>query len=164
MTSPATGKGQRGRWIPWLFVGMFGVIIAVNGVMAFFAFDSWTGLSADDPYKRGLAHNKLQAEVEKQARLGWSIALAQTTLGNRRTRLTLRLADREKTKITWAKIEVIFYRPVAKGSDFQGRLVHIGGGTYQATISFPQAGLWEARYRIATRAHTLRAMQRFTVR
>jgi nitrogen fixation protein FixH len=164
VTGRTTTKSRRSRWIPWLFVGGFGIIIAANGIMAFFAFDSWTGLSADDPYKRGLDHNNLQAEVLKQRQLGWGIAVGQKELGNRRTRLRLQLTNRQKAQVTWAKVEVLFYRPVSRGADFKGRLVHVGGGAYEATITFPQPGLWEARYRIVTRAHTLKATQRFKVR
>ena len=55
------------RWIPWSFVALFGVIVIANGTMMFFAFDSWTGLSTDDSYKRGLVYNESLAERDAQA-------------------------------------------------------------------------------------------------
>lgn len=159
-----TGTPRRSLWIPWLFVAMFGVIIAVNLVMALFAFDSWTGLSADDPYKRGLVHNKLQAAIARQDKLGWEIALAQTPVGNQRARLRMALKDADGQRVTWAQIQVRLVRPVAQGADFGTTLHHTGGGRYEAVVTFPHPGLWEARYRIRTAAHTLHAIRRFEVK
>ena len=38
---------RRGSWIPWLFVAFFVLIIAVNGVMVWFALECWTGLASN---------------------------------------------------------------------------------------------------------------------
>ena len=155
---------RRSLWIPWLFVGMFGVIIAVNLTMALFAFDSWTGLAVNDPYKQGLVHNRTQAAVRAQEKLGWDLGLAQVPLGHRRARLSLVMTDDRKQPVTWATVTVMLVRPVSAGADFQVRLSHQGGGRYEAVVAFPHPGLWEARYRIATAAHRLAAVKRLTVR
>ena len=73
-----SSESRRSLWIPWAYVGMFGVIILVNLTMALFALDSWTGLSANDPYKRGLVHNRTQEAIRNQDKLGWQVGLAQT--------------------------------------------------------------------------------------
>ena len=154
---------RRSLWIPWLFVGMFGVIIAVNLTMALFAFDSWTGLAANDPYKQGLVHNRTLAAVRAQEKLGWDVGVAQQALGNGRARLALLMKDDRQQPVTWAKVTVVLVRPVAAGADFKARLTHQGGGRYEAVIAFPHRGLWEARYRIETKAHRLAAIKRLKV-
>ncbi len=159
-----SSEGRRSLWIPWAFVGMFGVIILVNLTMALFAFDSWTGLSANDPYRRGLIHNRTQEAIRNQDKLGWQIGLAQTPLGGNRARLRLELRDAAKTTVTWAKVQVLLVRPVAEGSDFTSTLAHQGGGAYEAVVTFPHPGLWEARFRIVTQSHNLTAIRRFRVR
>ena len=46
-------KRQDGWWYPYIFVGAFVVIITVNGIMAFFAVDTWTGLEILDSKQKG---------------------------------------------------------------------------------------------------------------
>lgn len=157
-------QARRSLWIPWVFVGMFGIIIAVNAAMAIFAFGSWTGLSADDPYRRGLVHNQSQAAIARQEQLGWDIAVGAKPLGERRVRLRLRIRNADREPVTWAKVKALLVRPVSQGQDFAADLRHTGDGVYEADISFPAGGLWEARYQVRTRRHRLHAVRRLEVR
>ena len=60
MAATATGRGAaRGSWIPWAFVLFFVVITAVNGVMIWYALESWTGLSSGEAYDDGLRYNQI---------------------------------------------------------------------------------------------------------
>ena len=48
----------RGRYIPWLFVGGFAIVIAVNAVMIWFAVGSFSGLYSDRAREVGLHYNR----------------------------------------------------------------------------------------------------------
>ena len=43
----STAVASRSRYIPWLFVAGFAIVIAVNGVMVWFAVGSFSGLYTD---------------------------------------------------------------------------------------------------------------------
>jgi nitrogen fixation protein FixH len=51
--SPQAGD-RFGRWIPWSFVGLFFLVLAVNGTMIAIAVSSFTGLETTNAYQRGL--------------------------------------------------------------------------------------------------------------
>ncbi|MEQ8699381.1 MAG: FixH family protein, partial [Bauldia litoralis] len=90
----ARTQARTGRWIPWTFVGMFGVILAVNGIMVAVAFDTWSGLSTTEPYRRGLAYNSQLAEIERQQKLGWQVSLGFAPGGPGAGELRLRAVDK----------------------------------------------------------------------
>ena len=92
------------RWIPWTFVGMFAIIVIANGTMMFFAFDSWTGLSTNDSYKRGLVYNESLAKQETQARLGWKIASGFRPSGRLAGEIRVKLTDRTGSPLGGAKV------------------------------------------------------------
>ena len=58
---------SRSRYIPWLFVAGFAVVIAVNATMIWFAVGSFSGLYTPVPRDRGLHYNAIIAE-QKAAR------------------------------------------------------------------------------------------------
>ena len=72
MAANAAGRtAQRGRWIPWLFVAGFAVIIAVNATMITYALRTFSGLVVDNPYQKGLEYNEEKAQIDRQTQLGW---------------------------------------------------------------------------------------------
>ena len=73
-----------------LIVSFFGVIIAVNIVLAVFATRSWTGLVVKNSYVASQDFNKLQAKTDRQKAKGW-----QSELVVEKTGVVLRFRDRE---------------------------------------------------------------------
>ncbi len=55
---PTRAPRQKGWYIPWIFVGLFLVVAAVNGVMIHFAFSSWTGLQTEEHFLKGIKYNQ----------------------------------------------------------------------------------------------------------
>ena len=53
------------RWIPWLFVGLFALVLVVNGSMIFVAFSTFPGLETTNAYQRGLAYNRQLDAVDQ---------------------------------------------------------------------------------------------------
>ena len=64
---------SRSRHIPWLFVGGFAVVIAVNAIMICFAVGSFSGLYTSKPRDRGLHYNAIVAEQQIRDALGWRV-------------------------------------------------------------------------------------------
>ena len=90
-TQPAmTGLRRRSLWIPAVFVGAMGLVVAVNGIMVYFATSTFPGLDTDKAYVQGLAYNETLREARASDALGWT-AVAIVEAG----RLTVDLADRE---------------------------------------------------------------------
>ncbi len=162
---PSEGQpeARSGRWIPWTFVGMFGVILAANGIMVAFAFGTWSGLSADDPYRRGLAHNKHVETVTRQQELGWQVGLGFKPSGPGAGELRLRALDREGRPILGANVTATVVRPVVRGQDFTVTLSGRGKGMYTPVVRFPKPGLWEVRYTIDGNGETVNAARRIKV-
>lgn len=155
---------RRSAWIPWAFVGFFGVVIAVNAVLLYAAFASWTGIGVDDAYRRGLEYNRQIAEEDAQTRLGWRVDLAFAATGPREGRLDVGLADRYGNLLDRAAVRAQFFRPVHQGHDFTADLPHVGLGHYAADLRLPLPGLWEVRVEAEDAAGTYRLRHRVMVR
>ena len=134
---------RRSRWIPWAIVGFFGVIIAVNAVMLWFALGTFNGLSYKEAYDRGVHYNETLAEAEAQHALGWQVALSSERVGPRQILVVLELADKVGAPITAAGVEGALVRPVQEGNDLQVSLTHQGGGRYLGRVTAPLAGQWD---------------------
>ena len=149
MTLMSKSKRQDGWWYPWLFVGAFGIIIAVNGTMAFFAVDTWTGLETKNYYQKGQEFNEAIAQKAAQAKLGWT-AHAQfvpmaTEDNPRKGLIHLNFADAEGQGVGALEIQATAVRPTSEGHDQPLTFSARGKGLYVAAIDFPLPGQWELR-------------------
>lgn len=131
----------RGRWIPWLFVGLFLLVLAVNGVMIWYALSSWTGLAANEAYDQGLTYNRNLAAAARQAQLGWRPQLTVRTDGDG-AEVELAVVDAETRPVTDATVVVDFERPTFEGADFAVTLGAFAPGRYRARMVPPQSGVW----------------------
>ena len=142
MSAVLTNGRPRGRWIPWLFVGGFVVVCAVNGVMIWAALSTWTGLAANQPYDRGLAYNQNLAAAARQAKLGWR-PVADVRIGQEGGEIDLVLMDAGDQPVTDAQVVVEFERPTFAGSDFAVDLSATAPGHYRARFDRPLPGVWD---------------------
>ena len=55
-----------------VFLAFFAAVFVVNGAMIYSAVSTYTGLVANEPYRKGLHYNERIAADERQARLGWT--------------------------------------------------------------------------------------------
>ncbi len=129
---------RRGRWIPWVFVGMMGIVVAVNGGLIFSALSTFTGTTTGHAYDRGRAYNQVIAEAERQAALGWSAGVTLSA-----GRLAVVAADRAGLPVA-GRLTGELRRPL------DGRTVPLefaasAPGHWNAEAVPPAAGQWEAR-------------------
>jgi nitrogen fixation protein FixH len=155
---------RRSRWIPWVFVGGFLLVVAVNATMIFFAVNSFTGLTTTEPYTKGLRFNEQIREAEVYEKLGWHVAARFSPIEARRGGIEVKLTGRNGAAISDAEVSVEFSRPVERDRDFTLTLRANGKGRYAAEAEFPLAGIWDVKYRIERGGATLKARDRLQVR
>ena len=165
-TVQGSGKNPPGkdRWIPWVFVAFFGVVFSMNGVMAYLAFNTWTGLAVTNSYERGLRHNDEIAEARAQAEMGWSAELEFSQTGDTDGRMVLALSDQWGNSLERAFVRARLIRPTHEGFDFETDLVSTGAGRYAAEIDFPLPGQWTVEVRANHERGTYRLDDRLYLR
>ena len=163
MSTLAARMPRRSRWIPWIFVGGFLLVVAVNATLIVFAVQSFSGLTTSEPYTKGLRFNDQIREAQVYERLGWHVAARFRPLEARRGVVEVRLTDRSGAPLADAEVNAEFSRPVEKDRDFALTLKSLGSGRYAADAEFPLAGVWDVKYRIERAAGTLKARDRLQV-
>jgi nitrogen fixation protein FixH len=156
-------ESEDGRWIPWVFVAFFALVILVNATLVFFAFDSWTGLSVDNAYARGLAYNRTLAEARARDALGWRLDVEFRPEAEGRGHLAAILSDRSGAALSGAKVHARLIRPTHAGHDVEVPLADLGDGRYGAGIALSLSGQWELRLRATLNGHTTSVEQRIEV-
>ncbi len=129
---------SRGRWIPWVFVGLMLMVVVVNGGMAWVALSTFTGVTTPHAYDRGRTYNDVLAEAARQDALGW-----RGTVTLEGGVLRVRVADRAGAPVQ-GRLEGILQRPLTREATAL-EFSPAGAGVWQAEASPPLPGQWEAR-------------------
>lgn len=143
------GPRQKGWWIPWTFVGFFGVVLLANGIMAAVAFSTWTGLKTSSAYQDGLAYNETLAKRTIQADLGWRVAVAVEQPSEGRARIAVEISDRDGQPILADRVRALLVRPTHSGFDQEAALEIAGEGRYEAQLALLLAGQWDVRLTVS---------------
>ncbi len=139
------GDAKRGSWIPWIFVGCFGIVLLVNGIMVYVAATTWTGIAVNRAYDKGLTYNRNLEAAERQEALGWEVSLVTDVRADLVGTVEVALHDSDGAPLHRAEVVVAFERPTHEGHDFAVELVPNGAGTYTAPFTAPLPGLWDLR-------------------
>ena len=134
-----------GRWIPWAFVGFFGLVLVVNLAMIWVAFATWPGLTTRSAYQKGLDYNDALAARAAEAELGWRADLRLRPDAARGQVLEVDLQDRHGSFIRDAQVRARLVRPTHEGHDLEVDLPYHTAGTYRASLEVPLAGQWDVR-------------------
>ena len=142
-------KRPRSWWFPWIFVAFFAVIISVNGVMMYFAYDSWSGLETDGHYRKGLAYDDTIAAAKAQEAMGWDVKLDVKTLksdGDSRTvAYKVTFLDQDKKPVESLKAHAYFMRPTHEGVDENEQMNLIAPGVVTGEFNLKMPGQWTVR-------------------
>lgn len=145
--APIKSRETPPRWsklIPWMFVGGFAIIIAVNGSLIYFAQSSFSGLETEHPYERGLNYNQTLEAAAAQEKLGWRGAIDLDKALNGQHELAVLFTDREARPIEGLEVTAYLRRPSNEGLDQTIQLHRQGNGRYAAEIALPALGQWDA--------------------
>lgn len=154
----------RARWIPWAFVGGFAVVLAANGIMVFYALDSWTGVDRANAYKAGLAFNETIEAARQQEALGWDVDMSVTQPADGRATVLVSMTDDDGTPMNRADVRARFFRPTHGGADFETALGWIGDGRYEAQVELPLRGQWDVHVVAESRGEQWRQSKRVDLR
>lgn len=119
-----------------IMVAFFGVIIAVNLLMATLANTSWTGLVVQNTYVASQQFNERVADARAQAALGWKGTL---TIANGDIRY--KLVDASGSAIPVEGVTASFRRPAYEGEDWQATLARDADGVF-STVAPVRDGIW----------------------
>lgn len=138
-----TQARKPGWWYPYIFVGGFMVVLLVNGVMAWFATSTFSGISTERPYEKGLAYNKTLAEARRQEDLHWNVDLQVEPAANHGAHVAVSYRDAAGKPVDGMQVKARFVRPTAKGHDRDVPLAAVGPGAYATLQELPMAGIWD---------------------
>lgn len=156
---------QRGWWYPYIFVGVFVVVVAVNAAMAYFATSTFTGLSTEGAYEKGLAYNQNLALAKAQEALGWTVETKVTPVAGSgpRAEIGISYRDRDGKPVEGLEVKSRMIRPTAKGLDHVIALRPLGNGVYGGVFPLPVNGVWDMDIVAAGAGATYEHAQRFVI-
>lgn len=136
----STTLASRGRYIPWLFVLGFMLVVAVNGTMIWFAVGSFSGLYTPKPRDRGLRYNDVLTAQQSRDILGWRIDSKWQPESHQ---LDLALFDRDGRPLAGARATVELVRPAEKRPPLSIDMAVVGPGQLAGTVELPARGNWD---------------------
>ncbi|MCP4183861.1 MAG: hypothetical protein GY761_11170 [Hyphomicrobiales bacterium] len=125
-----------GYHVAAMFVAFFGVIIAVNFTMAWFASHSWTGLVVKNSYVASQNYNEKIDAARYQMAMGW-----RTDFDYSNNLLRLSVRDKDNQPIFFDKLNVLIGTPVSENKDRHLVLDQNSSGVYQTSIKLTE-GVW----------------------
>jgi nitrogen fixation protein FixH len=125
-------------------------VFAVNGVMIYSAISTYSGLVANEPYRKGLHYNDRIAADERQARLGWDDSVEIGRDG----RVSVSITRGDGQPVAGLEIEVVLGRPSTNRHDIKLSLREMAPGRYEAQTAPIGEGNWliAAEARVDARA------------
>lgn len=133
---------RKSGWIPWVFVGGMGVVVAVNAVLITRAVGTFTGVTTGRAYDRGRAYNDVLAEAARQEALGWRAAISQPRGGE----LLVSITDRDGAGVP-GLLQAELLRPL-DGERVALQAVAAQGRFALALPDGLRPGQWELRGRL----------------
>ncbi|MBI2737440.1 MAG: FixH family protein [Rhodospirillales bacterium] len=135
-----TALALRSRYIPWLFVAGFALVVAVNATMIWLAVGSFSGLYTAKPRDRGLRYNAVVEAQKSRDALGWHV---DTKWQSSATRLEVAALDAAGRPLAGARIVVELVRPVAKQPPVAVAMEAIDIGRFAGHVELPARGNWD---------------------
>lgn len=139
-----------GWWYPWIFVGCFVVVVAVNSTLAYFATSTFTGLATDNAYEKGRLYNQNLAMAKAQAEMGWTVDTTFTpaSVAADKPRADIRVSyrDRDGKPVDGLTVRAEVSRPTAAGHDHAITLPALGNGLYGGVYDLPLKGVWDVDF------------------
>ena len=126
--------------IPLLFVAGFAIVIAVNGILVWFAVSSFSGLYSDHAREHGLRYNDIVAEQQARDRLGWKASVAWRPEAHR---LEIAMTQADGRPLQDAAMTVELIRPAEKRTPLGVDMHDLGDGHFAGHVDLPERGNWD---------------------
>jgi nitrogen fixation protein FixH len=132
-----SSKGLTGRHVLVIMIAFFGVIFAANGALLYAALSTYSGLVAQDPYRKGLQYNQRIDAAAKQDQLGWQ---EDARLDGQK--FTLFLHDAGHSPVAGLGLSGVISRPSTDRHDVGIQLREVQPGQYVAPLDALDPGAW----------------------
>jgi nitrogen fixation protein FixH len=152
------------RWIPWAIAGGLGVVVIVNGALAYFAVTSSTGLVTEHPYDDGNAYNHVLDAAAAQDALGWRGTLTYTPDGAEHGEIVAEFTDHTGQKLTGLAVTARLERPVEPLPEVMLALLEGKSGRYAGAVALTRPGQWEVHAAARRGNDTFEFAQRILVK
>ncbi len=152
-------NGIEGRHVLMGLIVFFGVMLAANSFLVYYALETFSGGDRPDPYRSGLNYNETIEAAKRQAALGWQSELAYD---DGQGRLTFRVRDKAEAPVVGLALDATVSRPATDREDNAVVFNEVSPGVYRTDIALTP-GLWvisvasretgggEPRYRLKRR-------------
>jgi len=152
-----TGTQFTGHKMLAVMLSFFGVIIAVNMTMAWFATNSWTGLVVKNSYVASQEYNAHLAQARAQTKRGW-----QSSLSYADGVIRFRLSDRAGAPLDLERHQIKLGRPAFEQEDIETTLQRVKPGIYELKQTL-NPGTWAIRIAGSVGDHRFRRDTRLFV-
>lgn len=147
-------RGFTGWHMTAILVAFFGIVIAVNVLMATVAIETFGGTVVDNSYVASQEFNGWLARARHQARLGWRHDV--TLDAQRHPVIVLRRSD--GSPIEHARVNATAVHPLGRAPDIPFHFVQTGEGSYRAARALPP-GRWSVTYVVRSGSDEQRLVQ-----
>ncbi len=133
-----------GRKVLMMLLGFFALIVVVNGIFIYFALNSFSGLSTQNAYVKGLNYNRTLAQDRAQKATGLQITATASQPGQGVV-LEIMVKDRHGKPMENVILSGQLRRPTHEGEDLALDFQAMGAGSYRATAAPGALGQWDLR-------------------
>ncbi len=145
-----------GRIVLFGLLAFFGVVFAVNGTLIFFAIDTWSGLTTEQPFEAGRDHDRILAQAKAQAARGWRSRVA---LAPKSQTIEVTFTGPDGAPLRGLEVVLALRRPARADLDQRLNLRETTAGRYRGKIALPLPGRWYAEIRARDAAGTRYRME-----
>ena len=160
MRSATAPREFTGRHMLASILAFFGVIIAVNLTMAYFANSTWSGLVVANGYIASQSFDDDLAKARAQDAMGWTVEVSHET-----NRVKVSFADRSNAPLSGMTVTGMLRRPTTDRQDQALTFASEGAGVYIGSGRTGQRRLGRRDRRLpATGGETYRKTYRLFVK
>jgi len=137
----------RGGALPWvlLILGLLGLSLTIQAVGLVLALRE-EPVVVEDYYQKGLEWDDHMAQEERNARLGWRLALDLRRDGEGRQLLEVTVRDRAGAPVEGAAVRVEAFHNARAARVLTAELAPAGSGRYAAPVPIERRGQWRFRF------------------
>ncbi|MGL4286252.1 MAG: FixH family protein [Phreatobacter sp.] len=139
----SAGRPLTGRTVLVLLLGFFGVIVAVNAVMATFAVGTMPGTVTDNGYRASQRFNTELEAARVRAAQGWAVEAHVERAVGRAATLSLALRKADGQPIGDLELSALLVRPTEPAADRIFTLTDAGEGRYSGIAEAVAPGAFD---------------------
>jgi len=131
-----------GRFVLVAIISFFVVVMGVNGIMAYLAVETFSGVQSEKPYENGLAFNRDIARARAQYAQGWSVNETISRSPSGAVSIDVGISDSSSQVVAGLAVTSTLKAPVDSRNDCTAALTDQTNGHYVG-VTQCGAGQWD---------------------